>query len=48
MTHPKCALCDEEITKENDTNEHLIPNKNGGSSLAITLNAYYSINERAF
>lgn len=30
MTHPKCALCDVEITEENDTKEHLIPNSIGG------------------
>lgn len=30
MTSAKCALCDVEITKENDTKEHLIPNAIGG------------------
>ncbi len=30
MTSPKCALCDEAITEENDTKEHLIPNAIGG------------------
>ncbi|GAL13836.1 hypothetical protein JCM19233_4843 [Vibrio astriarenae] len=30
MTHPKCALCDVEITEKNDTKEHLIPNAIGG------------------
>jgi len=30
MTSPKCALCDVEITEENDTKEHLIPNAIGG------------------
>ncbi|MBE0448829.1 MAG: HNH endonuclease [Actinobacteria bacterium] len=27
---PKCALCDKDITEENDTKEHLIPNAIGG------------------
>lgn len=30
MTSPKCALCDETITSQNDTKEHLIPNAIGG------------------
>ena len=30
MSSPKCALCDIEITEENDTKEHLIPNAIGG------------------
>lgn len=30
MTSPKCALCDVNITEENDTKEHLIPNSIGG------------------
>lgn len=30
MITPKCALCDNDITKENDTKEHLIPNAIGG------------------
>ncbi len=30
MTTPICVLCDKEITEENDTKEHLIPNAIGG------------------
>ncbi|GAF59264.1 hypothetical protein JCM18902_2104 [Psychrobacter sp. JCM 18902] len=30
MTSSKCALCDVEITKNNDTKEHIIPNAIGG------------------
>lgn len=30
MITPKCALCDNDITEENDTKEHLIPNAIGG------------------
>ncbi|NIH19345.1 HNH endonuclease [Morganella morganii] len=30
MTTPLCALCDIEITEENDTKEHIIPNAIGG------------------
>jgi hypothetical protein len=30
MINPQCALCDKEITEENDTKEHLIPNAIGG------------------
>lgn len=30
MASPKCALCDVEITKVNDTKEHIIPNSIGG------------------
>ena len=30
MTSSKCALCDVEITKNNDTKEHIIPNVIGG------------------
>ncbi|WP_375176790.1 HNH endonuclease [Marinobacter mobilis] len=30
MTTPICALCEKEITQENDTKEHLIPNAIGG------------------
>lgn len=30
MTTPICALCDKEITEENDTKEHIIPNAIGG------------------
>lgn len=30
MASPNCVLCDEEITEENDTKEHLIPNAIGG------------------
>lgn len=30
MTTPICALCEKEITEENDTKEHLIPNAIGG------------------
>jgi hypothetical protein len=30
MTNNTCCLCGDEITKENDTNEHIIPNAVGG------------------
>lgn len=30
MIKPECALCDKEITEENDTKEHIIPNAIGG------------------
>lgn len=30
MISPKCALCDVEITQENDSKEHVIPNAIGG------------------
>ena len=30
MISPKCAICDVEITDDNDTKEHLIPNAIGG------------------